>query len=112
MALASHVGAMGGTCASELTVVCLLLSRAQSVGAGGRDRAADAPSARADETGHVGRETNVLRYSTERFEPAAVLAAKGEDEDQIPMAGEDEYCGEREMAEEHESRPIAMFTTQ
>lgn len=76
------------------------------------ERASSIAAAAEAEIIHVGRETNVLRYSTERFEPAAVLAAKGEDEDQIPMAGEDEYCGEREMAEEHESRPIAMFTTQ
>ena len=43
---------------------------------------------------HVGSETNMLRDSAERFEPSAVLAAKGEDNDQIPMACNDKDRGE------------------
>jgi len=62
--------------------------------------------------GHVRRHAVVLGKTAEKSEPAAILRAQVEDENQEPMPGRDKHCRQNRVPDQREARPVPVFPAQ
>ena len=78
----------------------------------GRHRTAGIRPAAKAKIGDVGREADMLRNCAEKLQPGAVLAAKGDDDDQEPMTSGDEKSGQDQVTNQDDSGPVPVVAAQ
>ena len=67
-------------------------------------------AAATSEVGRIWRKSDVLRHSTDHHRPARIKSATIEHQNEKPVPGRIEKCGQRKVAEHDDPGPVTVLT--